>query len=89
MHLFRKYIVQGTAFTSHRGLYRFIWKPLEWQNALDPFQRTMDVVLSSIKWQIVLVYLGCIIVFSKLRKLPVIMYEGVNSTQKRKREHRN
>lgn len=54
-----------TAFTSPHGLYRFIRMPFGLRNAPGTFQRTMDVILSTVKWQFALVYLDDIVVFSR------------------------
>ena len=53
-----------TAFTSHHGLYRFIRMPFGLKNAPATFQRAIDVILSSVKWQFALVYLDDIVIFS-------------------------
>lgn len=39
--------------------------PFGLRNALGTFQRTLDVILSSIKWQFALVYLDYIVVFNR------------------------
>lgn len=54
-----------TAFTSHRGPNRLIRMPIGVRNAPGTFQRIMDVILSSIKWQFIFVYLDNIVIFSK------------------------
>lgn len=40
-----------TIFTSNHGLYRFSRMLLGLENAPSTFQRTMDAVLSTVKWQ--------------------------------------
>lgn len=52
-----------TAFSSHPGLYRFIHMPFGWRCAHGTFQRTMEVILPSGKWQFALVYLDDIAIF--------------------------
>ena len=53
------------AFICHKGLFQFTRMPFGVSNAPSVFQRTMDEVLSGLKWVICLVYLDDIIVFSK------------------------
>jgi transposase InsO family protein len=53
-----------TAFTCHRGLYQFQRMPFGLCNAPATFQRAIDVILSSVRWQCALTYLDDIIVFS-------------------------
>lgn len=53
-----------TAFTFHHGLYRFKHIPFGLKNAPGTFEREIDIILSSIRWQQALVYLEDIIVFS-------------------------
>jgi hypothetical protein len=53
-----------TTFTCHEGTYRFLRMPFGLWNAPSTFQRTVDIVLSGLKWKTCLVYLDDIIVFS-------------------------
>jgi len=53
-----------TSFTSHFGLFRYTRMPFGLKNAPATFQRVMDVILSSVRWQFALVYLDDIFVFS-------------------------
>lgn len=53
-----------TAFTSHHGLYRFRRIPLGLKNAPATFQRAVDILLMTVKWQFALVYLEDIVTFS-------------------------
>ena len=53
------------AFICHKGLFQFTRMPFGVSNAPSVFQRTMDEVLSGLKWVICLVYLDDVIVFSK------------------------
>ena len=53
-----------TTFTCHEGTYRFLRMPFGLRNAPATFQRTVDIVLSGLKWKTCLVYLDDIIVFS-------------------------
>lgn len=55
-----------TTFTSHHGLYQFVKMPFELFNAPGTFRCTMNVNLSSAKWQFVLVYFDAIVIFSKI-----------------------
>lgn len=54
-----------TTYTWHRGLYRFIRMTFELCNAPGPFQRTMDVIPSSVKWHCALVYFDDIVIIDK------------------------
>ena len=54
-----------TAFISHFGLYRWLRMPFGLKNAPGTFQRAADIILASVKWQFVLVYLDGVIVYSK------------------------
>ena len=53
-----------TAFVTHHGLYRYTRMPFGLKNAPATFQRAMDVILASVKWQTAIVYLDDVIVFS-------------------------
>jgi RNase H-like domain found in reverse transcriptase/Reverse transcriptase (RNA-dependent DNA polymerase) len=53
-----------TAFTSHRGTYRFKRMPFGLINVPATFQRAMDVLLSRVSWKTAIVYLDDVIVFS-------------------------
>jgi len=52
-----------TKFTSHTGLFRFLRLPFGLVNAPASFQRALDIILSSLRWQTCLVYLDDVIVF--------------------------
>ena len=54
-----------SAFSSHFGLFRFTRMPFGLRNAPATFQRVMDVILSSVRWQFALVYLDDVIIFSR------------------------
>jgi Reverse transcriptase (RNA-dependent DNA polymerase) len=54
-----------TTFTCHEGTYRFIRMPFGLRNSPATFQRTVEIVLSGLKWKTCLVYLEYIIVFSQ------------------------
>lgn len=56
---------EKTAFVSQAGLYQFKRMCFGLTNAPSTFQRTMDIVLSGLKWNILLVYLDDVIIFSK------------------------
>jgi hypothetical protein len=53
-----------TTFTTHRGLYRFKRLPFGLVSAPATFQRAIDVILSSVRFQCALTYLDDIIVYS-------------------------
>lgn len=48
---------EEATFTSHLALYSFIRMPFGSQNAPGTFQRTKNVILSSVKWHFGLVAL--------------------------------
>jgi len=54
-----------TTFTSHHGLYRFVRMPFGLRNAPSTFQRVIDIILSTVKWQYALVYLDDVIIYSR------------------------
>ena len=53
-----------TAFLCHRGMYKFRRMPFGLCNAGATFQRLMDIVLSGLHFQVCVIYLDDIIVFS-------------------------
>lgn len=55
-----------TAITSHYGPYKFIGVPLWLENATVALLGAMAVILASARWQLPLVYLDDIVVFSML-----------------------
>ncbi|KAE9166504.1 hypothetical protein PF005_g29178 [Phytophthora fragariae] len=54
-----------TAFTTRKGLYRFVRMPFGLANAPSTFQRMMNCVLRGLSWVTCLVYLDNIIVFTE------------------------
>jgi len=54
-----------TAFTCHSGAWQCVRLPVGLCNAPATFQRAMDMILAGEKWQICLVYLDDVIVFSR------------------------
>ena len=53
-----------TDFTCHLGAWQCVRLPFGLCNAPETFQRAMDLMLAGVKWQICLVYLDDVIVFS-------------------------
>ena len=53
-----------TTFTTHFGTYAFTRMPFGLKNAPATYQRAIDTILTTVKWQFALVYLDDIIVFS-------------------------
>ncbi|POM59836.1 putative Transposase [Phytophthora palmivora] len=56
-----------TAFTTKKGLYRFIRMPFGLMNAPSTFQRMMNNVLRGLIWTMCLVYLDDIVIFTRGR----------------------
>jgi len=54
-----------TAFTCHSGAWQCVRLPFGFCNAPATFQRAMDMILAGVKWQICIVYLDDVIVFSR------------------------
>jgi hypothetical protein len=54
-----------TTFSCHVGMYRFTRMPFGLLNAPATFQRAMDIILSEVRWESVIVYLDDVIVFSR------------------------
>lgn len=53
-----------TIITLHHRLHQFVRMPFEQRNAPGSFQRCMDVILFTVKWQLTLAYLNDIVLFS-------------------------
>lgn len=53
-----------TAFITHRGLFRFNRMPFGLCNSPSTFERLMERVLQGLQWQVCLLYLDDIIIFS-------------------------
>ena len=53
-----------TAFVTHHELFRFKRMSFGLRNAPSTFQRTIDIILATAKWQYAIVYLDDIIIFS-------------------------
>ena len=56
---------EKTAFVTHQGLFQFTRMPFGLRNAPATFQRAIDIILSSVKWQYCIVYIDDVIIFSK------------------------
>ena len=54
-----------TAFKCHTGAWKCVRLPFGLCNAAATFQRAMDMILAGVKWQICLVHLEDVIVFSR------------------------
>ena len=68
---------EKTAFTTGTGLFEFNVLPFGLCNAPSTFERLMEVVLQGLQWDICLIYLDDIIIFSKeygehLRRLSLV-----------------
>ncbi|MDI9312181.1 MAG: reverse transcriptase domain-containing protein [Limnohabitans sp.] len=59
------YSKEKTAFRTHDGFYQYNVLPFGLTNAPPTFQRAMDSVLCKLKWNICLVYLDDILIFSR------------------------
>ena len=55
--------MQKTAFTTQIGLYEWRVMPMELSNAPATFQRVIDLTITGLSWESVLVYLDDIIIF--------------------------
>lgn len=69
-----------TAFTCHKGLYEFNTMPFGLKGAPATFQRLMTSVLGELNWEILLIYLDDIIVYSRsfdehLEHLRLVLYK--------------
>ena len=54
-----------TTFTSHMGTFRYKRMPFGLRNAPATFQRTLDIMLSDVRWKTCLVYIDDVVIFSK------------------------
>jgi len=59
---------EQTAFTKHASIYHWLSMPFGLTNAPATFQRALDIILSGLKWQLCLVYLDDVIIFSASAK---------------------
>lgn len=62
-------------FTSHHGLYSFLQVPFGLKNAASTFQRTIYIVLSTVKSQLVLFYFDDVSIFKKSVEEHLATYE--------------
>jgi len=60
----RKENQEKTAFTTHCGIYHWLSMPFSLTNAPATFQRALDIIVSGLKWQICLIYLDDVFIFS-------------------------
>jgi len=60
----RKEDQEKTALTTHCDIYHWLSMPFGLTNAPATFQRALDIILSGLKWQICLIYLDDVIIFS-------------------------
>lgn len=51
-----------TAFTSNQCLFGFTRMPFRLMNGTQTFKRSMDVLITKIKWQLALIYLEDIVI---------------------------
>ena len=68
---------EKTAFSTRSGLYEFLVLPFGLTNAPPTFQRTMDIVLSGLNWDICLVYMDDIIILSKTFEEHLVYLETI------------
>ena len=60
----RKDDQEKTVLTTHCGIHHWLSMTFGLTNAPATFQRALDIILSGLKWQICLVYLDYVIIFS-------------------------
>ena len=54
-----------TTFTTFAGNFRYKRMPFGLRNGPANFRRALDIILSGIRWQTCLIYMGDVIIFSK------------------------
>jgi len=57
--------MEKTAFCTRQGNFEFRVMPIGLINASFPFHKMMQLVLSGLQWQICMIYLDDVIVYSK------------------------
>ncbi len=57
--------IPKTAFVTKQGLFEFIRMPFGLCNAPSTFQRAMDILLAGLNWDILLIYIDDILIFSQ------------------------
>lgn len=60
----RKEDQETMAFNTHCVIYHWLSTPFGFTNAPATFQRALDINLAGLKWQLCLVYLDDVIIFS-------------------------
>jgi len=78
-----------TAFVTRRGMYRFKVLPFRLTNVVATFQRLMDLVLSGLNFEVCLVYVDDVIMFSTtpeqyLERLEMVLKRFRNANLKLK-----
>jgi hypothetical protein len=61
----KKSDIPKTAFVTKYGLYEFTKMPMGLKSAPMTFQRVMELALQGLQWQICLIYLDDVVIFSK------------------------
>lgn len=69
--------VNKREFVTHHGLFKFMNMPFGLENAPVTFQRAVDDILASVKWQCAKVCIDDVIIFSKPPKEHVKHIEEV------------
>lgn len=57
--------IDRTAFVTHHGLFKYTCMALRLKNGPATLQRVMNVIVATVKWEHVLLYIDEIIIFSR------------------------